>query len=99
VGARRGQELILVARVVLLVRLQPRSRQVGGAEAECRAVLADRRIACTEELGSARGVHDVYEFHIDDSVISAFYASEGFQKVGESGTYMDSLASTWPNAS
>ena len=31
-GARRGQELILVARVVLLVRLQPRSRQVGGAE-------------------------------------------------------------------
>ena len=44
-------------------------------------------------------MHDVYEFHIDDSVISAFYASEGFQKVGESGTYMDSLASTWPNAS
>jgi len=99
VGARRGQELILVARVVLLVRLQPRSRQVGGAEAECRAVLADRRIACTEELGSARGVHDVYEFHIDDSVIQCFLRVGGLPKGWRIGHVMDSLASTWPNAS
>ena len=65
-----------------------------------RASAFVRELTCSSAgISALQGRHQLVEFHIDDSVISAFYASEGFQKVGESGTYMDSLASTWPNAS